>query len=364
MQRDPLATRLCDVLEVDLPIICFTHCREVAVAASRAGAYPVLGEALRTMEEIERDITWIRDRIGMRFGIDLVLPARSPRSATPDELYAEIPAAHRDFADRLKEKYDVPEPTGDVLLRQWGGNNQKIAAAQIQTLLDAEVPVIATGLGAPDFLFDEARRRGIKLIALVGSTRQALRQIDRGADMIVAQGYDAAGHTGGTGTFSLVPEVVARAGDVPIIAAGGITTGRHLAAALCLGASGVWTGTVWLASHESDVDPIVKERILGATGDDTTRSATISGKTMRVLKCPWTEEWARDDAPEILKSPYQMLLTSSYLQGANDARRPDLMTEAVGQGVSFVDRAQSVATIAQGMADEARATLGSIAGAG
>lgn len=353
MSIDPLHTRLCDLLGVDRPIICFTHCREVAVAASRAGVFPVLGEALRSMDEIARDIGWIRERIGSNFGIDLVLPARSPRSADPDELLAEIPDAQRAFAERIKQKYDVPDPRGDVLLRKWGGNNQKIAREQIGILLDEAVPVIATGLGAPDFLFDEARDRGIRLIALIGATRHAIRQIERGADMIVAQGYDAAGHTGSMGTFSLVPEVVSVAGDVPVIAAGGVTTGRHLAAALCLGAVGVWTGTVWLASDESDVDPLVKQRILGASGADTTRSATLSGKTMRVLSCPWIDEWESAEAPAVLQSPHQMLLTSDYLQGANDARRADLMTEAVGQGVAFVKRAQPVAAIVDEMIDEA-----------
>ncbi len=357
MSKDPLHTRLCDLLGVERPIVCFTHCREVAVAASRAGAFPVLGEALRSMEEISRDIGWIRERIGPNFGIDLVLPARSPRNADPDELYAEIPEAQRAFAERIKRKYDVPDPRGDILLRKWGGNNQKIAREQIGILLDEQVPVIATGLGAPDFLFDEAKAHGIKLIALIGATRNAIRQIERGADMIVAQGYDAAGHTGSMGTFSLVPEVVSIAGSVPVIAAGGVTTGRHLAAALCLGAVGVWTGTVWLASDESDVDPLVKQRILGASGADTTRSSTISGKAMRVLDCPWIVEWESGDAPEILQSPHQMLLTSHYLQGANDARRADLMTEAVGQGVAFVNRAQPVAAIVEQMIDEARRVL-------
>lgn len=357
MPNDPLHTRLCDLLGVERPIICFTHCREVAVAASLAGAFPVLGEALRSMDEIARDIGWIRERIGSNFGIDLVLPARSPHSADPDELVAEIPEAHRAFAARIHQKYDVPDPQGAVVLRQWGGNNQKIARAQIEILLDEKIPVIATGLGAPDFLFDEARARHIRLIALIGATRHARRQIDRGADMVVAQGYDAAGHTGGVGTFSLVPEVVRVAGDVPVIAAGGITTGRHLAAALCLGAVGVWTGTVWLASEESDVDPLVKQRILGASSADTTRSDKISGKTMRVLTCPWIDEWEGTEAPQVLKSPYQMLLTAHYLQGANDARRPDLMTEAVGQGVSFVTRAQPVAAIVDEMVDEARRVL-------
>ncbi len=357
MRSDPLHTRLCDTLGMELPIVCFTHCREVAVAATRAGCFAVLGEALRSMDEIERDIRWVRDQIGPGFGIDLVLPARAPRDASPEEIYSEIPSEHLAFAEALESRFDVPPPTNEVVLRKWGGNNKKIARAQIEMVLDEGVPVIATGLGAPDFLFDEARARGVKMIALVGATRQALAQAERGADMVVAQGYDAAGHTGGVGTFSIVPEIASKLPDLPVIAAGGITTGRHLAASLCLGAAGAWVGTAWLASRESDIDPIVKERILSADGAETTRSASISGKTMRVLRCPWTEVWDADDAPQLLESPYQMLLTSRYLQGANDARRPDLMTEAVGQGVHFVQDERSTAEIARSMADEARAIL-------
>jgi NAD(P)H-dependent flavin oxidoreductase YrpB (nitropropane dioxygenase family) len=357
MLPDPLHTRLCDSLGMKLPIVCFTHCREVAVAATRAGCFAVLGEALRSMDEIERDIRWVREQIGSGFGIDLVLPARAPRDATPEEIYAEIPQTHLDFAEGIEARFEVPAPTNEVVLRKWGGNNKKIARAQIEMVLDEGVPVIATGLGAPDFLFDEAKARGIKMIALVGATRQALAQVERGADMVVAQGYDAAGHTGGVGTFSIVPEIAAKLPDVPVMAAGGITTGRHLAASLCLGAAGVWTGTAWLASQESDLDPLVKERILAADGAETTRSASISGKTMRVLRCPWTDVWDGEEAPQLLQSPYQMLLTSRYLQGANDARRPDLMTEAVGQGVGFVREERPVAAIAQEMAKQARDVL-------
>ncbi len=358
MPADPMRTKLCRLLEVEFPVICFTHCRQVAVAVTNAGGFSVLGEAMHAAEKIASDIHWIRDRVnGKPFGVDLVLPSSAPPSGTPDELYAEIPARHRSFAEEIKQKYDVPEPTGPIALRQWGGLNKQMARAQIDVLLDERVPVIATGLGSPDFLFAAAHERGLKVFGLVGATQQAVKQIARGADAIVAQGYDAAGHTGAMGTFSIVPDVASIAGDVPVVAAGGVTTGRHLAAALCLGAAGVWTGTVWLASRESDEDPLVIERILAASGDDTSRTACISGKTMRVLNCPWTDEWATPGAPNVLRSPYQMLLTSSYLQGANDARRADLMTEAVGQGVGFVSERRPAAAILHGMVEEARAVL-------
>ncbi len=357
-----LHTRVCEQLGVELPIACFTHCRDVAVAAIEAGGFAVLGEAMHPAEKIVDDIRYIRDRVsGKPFGIDLVLPGSAPPEGTAEELYAKIPRSHLEFADRLKRKYDVPEPSNEVALRKWGGMNKRLGADQVDVVLDERVPVIACGLGAPDFLFEAAHARGTLVYTLVGRKKQAIRQLERGADGIVAQGFDAAGHTGAMGTFSIVPEVVRIAGGRPVLAAGGVTTGRHLAAALCLGADGVWAGTVWLAALESDVDEVVVERILSSDGDDTSRTPSISGKTMRVLKCPWTDEWDRPGAPEVLASPYQMLLTSNYLQGANDARRPDLMTEAVGQGVGFVEHRRPTKDIMAALADEARSVLAGFA---
>ena len=164
------------------------------------------------------------------------------------------------------------------------------------------------------------------------------------------------------GTFSIVPEVVSIAGDIPVIAAGGVTTGRHLAAALCLGASGVWTGTLWLASRESDIDIIIKERLVASSAYDTDYSKCISGMTMRVLSCPWTKEWAKPEAPRPLAAPYQMLLSSDYIQGANDNRREDLMTEAAGQGVGFVTTMKPARQIVFDMVEEALAAFDEILG--
>jgi NAD(P)H-dependent flavin oxidoreductase YrpB (nitropropane dioxygenase family) len=347
MARDPLRTKLCDMLGIEFPIVAFA----------------VLGEAMHTPDEIAADIKWIRDRVdGKPFGIDLVLPASVPPTGALDELMTKIPETHREFARQIKEKYDVPDPKGPVALHQWGGLNQEMARAQLEVLLEERVPVIASGLGGPVFLLETAHERGIKVFGLVGKTRHAKRQVEGGVDAIIAQGYDAAGHTGAMGTFSIVPEVVSIAGDTPIIAAGGVTTGRHLAAALCLGAAGVWTGTLWLASRESDADMIVKEKLLAATADDTSYSNCISGMTMRTLKCPWTEEWSKPEAPDVLPAPYQMLLSSDYIQGANDHRREDLMTEAAGQGVGFVTTMKPARQIVFDLIDEALTALEELTG--
>ena len=301
MAKDPLHTKFCDMLGIEFPIVAFTHCKDVVAAVINAGGFAVLGEAMHTPDEISADIKWIRERIGGKpFGLDLVLPASVPPKDTLEQLLAKIPETHRKFAQSIKEKYNVPDPKGQVALHQWGGLNQEMARAQLDVILEERVPVFSSGLGSPAFIIKAAHERGIKIFGLIGKTRQAKREIEAGVDVIIAQGYDAAGHTGPIGTFSIVPEVVAIAGDVPVIAAGGVTTGRHLAAALCLGAAGVWTGTVWLASRESDSDMIVKEKLLAATSDDTVYSKAISGMPMRILKCPWTEEWAKPGAPPVL----------------------------------------------------------------
>ncbi len=363
MSKDPLHTRLCDQLGVEYPIVSFTHCKDVAVAVINSGGFAVLGEAMHTPDDIAADIKWIRERVdGKPFGIDLVLPASAPADTKLEDLLAEIPQTHRDFEQMIMKKYDAPMPKEAVDLHQWGGLNQQIGRAQLEVLLDERVPVIASGLGSPAFLLDAAHERGCKVWGLVGKTRQAKRQLEAGVDAIIAQGYDAAGHTGAMGTFSIVAEVASIAGDTPIIAAGGVTTGRHLAAALCLGASGVWTGTLWLACRESDVDMIVKEKLIAADAEATAFSDSISGFTMRVLDCPWTQEWKTPEAPRPLASPYQMLLSSNYIQGANDHRRADLMTEACGQGVGFVTEMKPARQIVFDMVEEALVAFDEIMG--
>jgi NAD(P)H-dependent flavin oxidoreductase YrpB (nitropropane dioxygenase family) len=352
--KDPLHTKLCDMLGIEFPIVAFTHCKDVVAAVVNAGAFAVLGEAMHTPEEIAADVKWIRDKVGTSpFGIDLVLPASSPPTGSLDELTSQIPETHRAFAAGIKERYNVPEPKGAQALHQWGGLNQELARAQLDVVLEERVPVFTSGLGNPAFILEAAHSRGIKVFGLVGKTRQAKREIEDGVDAIIAQGYDAAGHTGPIGTFSIVPEVAAIAGDTPVIAAGGITTGRHLAAALCLGAAGVWTGTLWLASRESDSDIIIKEKLIAATSESTTYSRSVSGMPMRTLSCPWTEEWGKPDAPRTLQAPYQMLLSSSYIQAANDHRREDLMFEAAGQGVTFVTAMKPARQIVFDLVDEA-----------
>lgn len=352
----PLHTQLCDKLGIEYPVVAFTHCKDVAVAVINSGGFAVLGEALHTPDQIAADIKWIRERIGGKpFGIDLVLPSSVPEEKTVDELLAMIPQEQRDFEQQIKRKYNVPDPKVAPDIHHWGGLDQKRALDQLEVIFDERVPVFASGLGSPAFLLKRAHELGMQVWGLVGKPRQAKRQIEAGTDVIIAQGYDAAGHTGNIGTFSIVPQVVdaARGTGVPVIAAGGVTTGRHLAAALALGADGVWTGSLWLTSRESDVNMPLKERLLEAETEDTMYSNCISGYTMRTTRCPWHDEWMSDAAPDVLKPPLQMILSSNYIQGSLDYQRKDLMTEAAGQGIHYVREMKPARQILSDIVEEA-----------
>ncbi|RMD81567.1 MAG: nitronate monooxygenase [Candidatus Dadabacteria bacterium] len=337
MGKNPLHTKLCDSLGIEYPIVAFTHCKDVAAAVINAGGFAVIGETQHRPEEIEADIKWIREKVGDKpFGIDLVFPASVPPSGTIEELLAQVPKPQREFVEDMKRRYNIPPPKNPPELFELGWMTLDVPRKQLEVALEERVPVIASALGNPAFLIDAAHERGMQVWGLVGKVRQAKRELEVGVDAIVATGYDAGGHTGKIGTFSIVPQIVSIAGDTPVLAAGGVTTGRHLAAALALGASGVWCGTMWLVSRESDRDMIIKEKLLNATAEDTVWSNCISGFTMRTLNSKWHEEWARPDAPPPAPAPYQLLLFAEVKQSAIDHQIESFMTEASGQGVDFV----------------------------
>jgi NAD(P)H-dependent flavin oxidoreductase YrpB (nitropropane dioxygenase family) len=343
------------MLGIEFPIVAFTHCRDVAVAAINAGAFAVFGGAPRSPDELTADIKWIRERTGGKpFGIDLLFPASAPVSATIEELKAQIPEEHRRFVEDIKKRYNLPEPKNAPSNYNLGWINQERARRQLDVVLEEKVPVLCAGLGNPGFIIEAAHSRGMMIWGLVGKPRHARRAAEAGWDVIVASGYDAAGHTGDIGTFSIVPAVADIAGEKPVLAAGGVTTGRHLAAAICLGASGVWTGTLWLTCRESDEEVMMRERLLAATAEDTVHSRAMSGFTMRTLRNQWHVEWERPAAPKPLPAPFQLILSGEVGEAAREAGRTEFMTEAAGQGVGFVAVVKPARQIVFDMIDEAR----------
>ena len=363
MQRNPLHTKLCDSLGIEYPIVAFTHCKDVVAAVINAGAFAVMGETHHTPEEIEADIKWIREKVGSKpFGIDLVFPASVPPMGSIEELKSKIPEAQRAFTEDIKKRHQLPEPKKEPELYELGWMTQDVPRKQLEVVLDEKVAVMASGLGSPVFILEAAHARGMQVWGLIGKPRQARRELEAGVDAIIAQGIDAAGHTGTIGTFSIVPEIVAMAGETPVIAAGGVTTGRHLAGAIALGAAGVWTGTLWLACRESDREMVIKEMIINAGVDDTRHSACVSGFTMRTLNSKWHEEWARPDAPRPAPAPFQLLLFAEIKQSAMDWGIESFMTEAAGQGVGFIDSMKPARQIVFDMVDEAISVFEEITG--
>ncbi len=283
MSGNALSTRLCDDYGCEYPVVAFAHTKDVIAAVTNAGGIGVLGATGSTPEEIRSAVRWIRERVGDKpFGVDLLVPASFVEGSLED-LEEQIPDAHRDFVDRLQQDAAIPDPKTPPPWRGIRPDLMRRAQEQVEVILEERVPIFASGLGSPAFILERAHAVGTKVWGLIGLPRQARRQIEAGVDVVIAQGSDSGGHSGTIGTFSLVPEVVklARGTNTLVLAAGGVTTGAHLAAALALGADGVWCGTIWQATNESETELPLKEKLLGASAEDAVQSRASTGKPVR-----------------------------------------------------------------------------------
>ena len=355
----PLRTRVSDMLGVEYPIFAFAHHEEVIVEAAKAGAIGVYGGTRKTPSEIRDTLKTIRGRIGDRpFGIDLVIPKGMPATNNREEIEAQLPVEHRAFVDHLFQKYGVGKPLR-AGSRSRFVRSEEVAAQQLEAVLESDVNVFALGIGTPTAAVDAAKSDGKTVVSLVGSPRNARYAIDAGADIIVAQGYDAGGHTGTIGTFSLIPQIVDIAAGRPVLAAGGVATGRHIAAAYALGAEGVWTGTPWLVTRENRTEPLLLKKLLAAGPEDTVISRADSGKTLRQIRTAWSEEWASPDAPTPLKMPYQDILIGDLLGAIDDYQVEPLIHTPAGQGiVQFKEESTVAAVIGRFVAEAERAFAG------
>src|SRR3989304_4433135 len=200
MAKDPLHTKLCDMLGIEFPIVAFTHCKDVAAAVINAGGFAVIGEGRRTPDEIRADVKWMRERVGSKpFGVDLLLPASVPPKGTVEELMAQVPEEHKKFVQGIKERYNIPDPKSRPEFHKLQWLSQEGSRRQIDAVLEERGPVFASGLGSPAFVVEAAHARGIQVWGLVGKPRQAKRELEAGVDAIIAPGSDPAGHTGHIG---------------------------------------------------------------------------------------------------------------------------------------------------------------------
>ncbi|MCC6999847.1 MAG: nitronate monooxygenase [Deltaproteobacteria bacterium] len=360
-----MKTRLCETLGIDVPIFAFSHCRDVVAAVSRAGGMGVLGALAFTPEELELELKWIDAHVdGKPYGVDTVMPVKyegvEQGGMTEATLEAMIPAATKQWVEEVLTRYEVPRlPDGVESFHGLLGWSHAGGRAHVDIALAHPIKLIVNALGPPPpDVIEAAHKQGVKVAALVGTVAQARKQVEAGVDIIVAQGTEAGGHTGEIGSMVLVPDVVDAVKPVPVLAAGGIGSGRQVAAAIALGADGAWTGSIWLAVKESDTHPLVIEKMLKATSSDTVRSRCISGKPARQLKTAWTEAWDGKGSPGTLPMPLQFMVTAeaqtriTRYADAPGSRARELIGTPVGQIVGRMTTVKSAAEVIHGMIDE------------
>ena len=352
-------TEVRKLLGVEFPIVAFSHCRDVVAAVSKAGGLGVLGVAGHTPEHLEMELSWIEKEVGDRpYGVDILIPAKyvgdDPGGLEAPKLEKLIPDEYRRFVDALLREHGVPLPPAEE--RRRGGDiilEQKKQQEIIELAFRHRIRLIGNALGPPPkWLIDRAHQEGVLVAALSGKVEHALRHVEAGADIIVAQGTEAGGHTGEIATMVLVPEVVDAVAPVPVLAAGGIASGRQVAAALALGAQGVWTGSVWLTTHEAETHPVVKQKFLEARSSDTVRSRSRTGKPARMLRSAWTDAWDDPRNPKPLPMPLQpQLIQRAWEQIERTAHSSpgasELVNYFVGQVVGSMNEIRSAKSVVE-----------------
>jgi NAD(P)H-dependent flavin oxidoreductase YrpB (nitropropane dioxygenase family) len=364
-----MRTAVTELLGIDVPIFAFSHCRDVVAAVSKAGGLGVLGAVAHSPEQLEIDLRWIEDEVGDKpYGVDLIVPAKYAGDADGGYTLADvaqlIPAEARAFVDDILARYEVPPlPEEPDAPRRVGERaapfSANSAAPQLEIALAHRTAFVANALGPPPaFLIERVKEEGRLVGALAGKAVHAERHVQAGVDVIIAQGSEAGGHTGEIGSMVLIPEVVDAVAPVPVLGAGGIGRGRQMAAAMALGAAGVWCGSVWLTTDEAETHPVVKEKMLAATSADTLRSRSLTGKPARMLRSAWTDEWDRPDTPDPVGMPLQSLLTgeaqarirrAAHVKGSGAEK---LANYFVGQIVGNMNQPKKSAQVVYEMVEE------------
>ena len=355
-----MRTAVSDLLGVEFPILAFSHCRDVVAAVSKAGGLGVLGALAFSPEQLEIELDWIDEHVeGKPYGVDVVMPAKYAGAGELDpermgeQLKEMIPQQHRDWVNQLLAEHDVPELSDEERSEGLLGWVHEKGREQVQIALEHPIKLLANALGSPPKdVVDLAHEHGVKVAALCGSVPQAERHVNQGVDIVVAQGGEAGGHTGDVASLVLWPDVVDAVAPAPVLAAGGIGTGRQIAAALALGCEGVWTGSIWLTTAESDTGTMAMDKLLAAGARDTVRSRSWTGKPARMLRTEWTEAWEREDSPGTLPMPLQFMLINDAMRRINKYNVKELTTMPVGQIVGRMNKVRPVRDVMFDLVDE------------
>lgn len=348
-----MRTPMNDLLDFDVPVFAFSHCRDVVAAVTNAGGVGVQGAVAHTRDELEVDLAWIESEIAptATYGVDLLMPSKfagnKEGGLSSGDLRSQIPSEHLAFMDELLARYDIPPlPPVDPAKKVKRAGLQ-VDPRSMSPLLDVafahDIRLIVSALGSPPKeLVQRAHSANIVVGAQAGTVEHALRHVDAGVDFVIAQGTEAGGHTGDITTMVLVPQVVDAVGDIPVLAAGGIANGRQVAASLALGAAGVWCGSIWLGTEEGESTPAERERFLHASSADTVRSRSFTGKPCRVLKSDWTAAWEQEGAPATLPMPLQSMLVDrsrrrvQRVAHKEESRATELLSPFIGQVVGQI----------------------------
>lgn len=364
-----MKSRICEILDIEFPLLAFSHCRDVVVAVSKAGGMGVFGAVSLPPDRLEEELNWIDDHIdGKPYGIDLIVPNKyegKGKSVSTDDIVNSIPQGHKDFTKSILNSHNIESDNPDDVRSgtvQFGKNlSEEGAENSLEVAMKHPIKLIANALGVPPkIMLDLGKEHNVAVAALVGAKEHALKQVEAGVDILVVAGGEAGGHCGDVSTMVLVPEVynaIKDVKDIPILAAGGITTGGQMAAAMSMGASGAWCGSVWLTTSEAETNPVVKEKMLAASSRDTVRSRSRTGKHSRQLRSPWTDAW-ENDGPEPLPMPLQSFVSEPALRkidklslsGHEGAKQ--LATYWVGQGVGLMNHAISAGTVVQNFKED------------
>ncbi len=372
-------TPICDLFGIDYPLVLAgmgtASTPELAAAVSNAGGLGVLGCASAGPRQLREWIQRTRSLTDKPFGVDTLLPASVRRGASlkgpsngplPQDLLPELQAFAGDF---LASEGIAPADPKDIWPDQDGPAmlSKEFFEAQMDVIIEEKVPVYASGLGSPQPWMERLKANGTKVICVVGTVRHALQVVPVGIDAVVAQGHDGGGHNSPIGTLALIPQVVDAVGDkVPVLGAGGISDGRGIAAAMMLGASGVWIGSAFLASEEAGILPGQKQAIVEANEEGTTVSRAVTGKPARMIKSKWTQLWA-DSEHEPLPMPYQGQVSRPALVAANLAgRAQDVNPGFAGQGIGMIKAvrpaAEIMADLIQGTENVLKERMSALAG--
>ncbi|HEY8352662.1 MAG TPA: nitronate monooxygenase [Sphingomonadales bacterium] len=370
-----MAATIQELTGVEFPLFAFSHCRDVVAAVSRAGGFGVLGGSSFTPETLEQELAWIDAHVdGKPYGVDILIPEHQKigLTASLDELVSQIPKKYVDFTVDLLKRHGIEASEKDVVSSSLPVTMPEVAEALMDVAFRHPIRLIVNALGiAPASMIERARKHGVPVGALVGAKEHAIRQVEAGVDVLVAQGSEAGGHCGEVSTLVLVPEVIkaiAPIRPVPVLAAGGIMTGAQMAGCMAMGAAGAWTGSVWLATTEAETSEVFRDKMVTASSRDTVRSPTRTGKPSRQLRSAWHAAWDGPDSPGALPMPLMSMISIPTFQLIEKAaqngnpKAAELVSYWVGQGVGLVDNVRSAAAVVQDFKNEFADALSNLMG--